>query len=189
MIFERERLQVGVEIGPQFEQSLQADLHEEVVGEEIDDAPDNLEPNEREAEEENVAAPIGVLGAEGGIRRQDMVDDEFEGPGLEQIDPDPDQRKKQARDRPPEKRPVITEHAAIDHGEIKIAESGIAIELAARLQGGPEAKSEIQNLKSEFSRCITYLKSGSAGSSTAAIGASSRSWRWKAPSFRSRARS
>ncbi len=86
---------------------------------------------------------FGVGRPKGGFR-QDLVDEDLYRPGLEQIDPDPDEGEEEARDRPPEKRPVITEHAAIDHGEIKIAESGFAIELAARHQGGPRLNLKVE---------------------------------------------
>ena len=55
VILERERLQIGVKIGPQFEQRLEADLHEEIIGEQIDQSPKQLEPDEGEAEQGNVA--------------------------------------------------------------------------------------------------------------------------------------
>ncbi len=42
VIFERERLQVGVEIGAQLKQRLQTDFHEQVICNPIDDSPEKL---------------------------------------------------------------------------------------------------------------------------------------------------
>ena len=42
VIFQRERLQVGVKVGAQLEQRLQADLHEEVIAGQVDQSPEEL---------------------------------------------------------------------------------------------------------------------------------------------------
>ena len=43
VIFERERLEIRVKIGAQFEQRLQSDLHEKVIRDSIDDPPEQVE--------------------------------------------------------------------------------------------------------------------------------------------------
>ena len=42
VIFERERLEIGVKLGPQFQQRLQSNLNEKVIRDEIEDPPQQL---------------------------------------------------------------------------------------------------------------------------------------------------
>ena len=135
VIFERERLQIGVEIGAQLEQRLQADLHEDVIASARLISPQTIwRTDERKAEEGNVAMPIRVRRAEGGVVRQNLVDDKLERPGLEQVHPDPDEREHQPEDRRRQKGPIIAEHAPVDHRKcgIRIAECGVRASYALR---------------------------------------------------------
>ncbi len=53
VIFQRERLQIGVKIGAQFEQRLQADFHENVIGGRGWSVPRELNADQRQAEQGN----------------------------------------------------------------------------------------------------------------------------------------
>ena len=82
MVFERERLQICVEIGAQFEERLQADFYEQVIRDPINDSPRELDYDEGETEQGNQCAPIAACSGRGS---QKIVHDDFERPWLEQI--------------------------------------------------------------------------------------------------------
>src|SRR5207302_817714 len=92
MIFERERLQVGIKFGAKFEQRLQTDFHEKIIRDPIDEAPCELKRNQSEAEQGNKFWRRAKNGARTFL--QNIIHDDFEWPGLEQIQPDSDKREK-----------------------------------------------------------------------------------------------
>ncbi len=83
MIFQRERLQIGVKIGAQFQQRLQTDFHEDVIAGEVGQAPEELNADQRQAEQGNEVGRRSELRV--GIPRQDVIDDDFERPGFEEV--------------------------------------------------------------------------------------------------------
>ena len=71
-----------VQIGSKLQQRLEADLYEQIVRDPVDDSPDKLKHDQRETEQGNPGAPIAPHS-----RRwsQEIVNDDFEWPWLEQI--------------------------------------------------------------------------------------------------------
>src|SRR5205823_3959760 len=53
VVVQRKRLQVGVEIRAQFQQRLEPDFYEQVIAPEIEQAPEKLDHDQGEAEQEN----------------------------------------------------------------------------------------------------------------------------------------
>ena len=112
MIFERERLQVGVKIRAQFQERLQTGLHENVIAGEIGQSPQNLNADQRQTEQGNEVRRRTEPGVR--ISRQDIVNDVLERPGLEQIQRDSAERKEEAEESLREERPIVLEHAAVN---------------------------------------------------------------------------
>jgi hypothetical protein len=79
-----------------------------------------LDHNQRQTEQGNPGTPIASRS-----RRwsQEIIHDDFERPGLEQIQPDADERQKQASYRFSPKRLVIAKDAPVDGHAIWIASS------------------------------------------------------------------
>jgi hypothetical protein len=87
------------------------------------------------------------------VDRNDLIDNDLERPWLEQVQTDPAKREQQSKNRLRPERPVITKNAPIDrHGGISDCGLQVFELLARRLGSDAEAKSEIQNLKSEILR-------------------------------------
>ena len=166
VIFERERLQIGVEIGAQLEQRLQPDLHEQIIRDPIDDSPKKLDHDQRETKNQNEAGNrlnVGCLMERARVR-QNLVDNDLERPRLEQVQTDPAMSESKNPDRGlrPEW-PVVTKDAAVDrHGNLRLQIADFRLNYRSEIIA--EAKSEIRNPKSEIPECIIFLKSGLAGS-------------------------
>ena len=142
MIFQRERLEVGVEIGAQLQKRLQADFHKEVIAREIGQAPEKLNADKRQAEEGNQVRRISETRIR--ISRQNIIHDDFKRPRLQQTQRDSAKRKNQAKERLAQKRSVILEGARVDrHWKFKIADAPFSIELTGC------AVVEIPRLRSE----------------------------------------
>ena len=60
VIFERERLEIGVKIGAQFKERLQPNFHEEVICDPIYNSPEELNRDKCKAEQGDPGAPIRV---------------------------------------------------------------------------------------------------------------------------------
>ena len=115
MILERERLQIRVEISAQLQQRLQTDFHENVIAGEVGQAPEKLNSDERQAEQGDEIGRRSKLGV--GIPRQDVIDDDLERPGFEQVQRNAAERQDQADHRWAQERPIVLKHAAIDRHE------------------------------------------------------------------------
>jgi hypothetical protein len=116
-------LKIRVEIRPQLKQGLQPDFHEQVIRDPIDGSPEELDSDQRQAQQGNPHTPIARYGGPG---TQEIVDDYFKWPGLEQIQTNTDNRQKQSEDRLPKEWAVITEDAPVDrHGEFQISDYGL----------------------------------------------------------------
>jgi hypothetical protein len=76
----RERLQIGIEIGTQFEECLQTDLHKKIVRDPICHSPKKLDQDESKTEQRDPGAPIGLRGRTG---TKEVVDDHLKRPWLE----------------------------------------------------------------------------------------------------------
>src|SRR4029453_5042482 len=111
VISERERLEIRVEIRPQLKQGLQPDFHEQVIRDPIDGSPEELDRDQRQTQQGNPHTPIA---RNCGAGTQEIVDDYFKWPGLEQIQTNTDNRQKQSEDRLPKEWAVITEDAPVD---------------------------------------------------------------------------
>src|SRR5205085_2645455 len=94
---------------------LEADLHEEIIAGEIEQSPEQLDRDERKAEQGN---QIGrVTETRIGIPRKDVVDDDLERPRLHETQCDRGERKNQTERGLRRKRPVISEDAAVNRHE------------------------------------------------------------------------
>ena len=82
VVFQRERLQICVKLGAQFEQRLQPDFHEEIVRDPIDDSPRKLDYDESETKDGNPRAPVAAHGPRGS---QKIVHDDLERPRFQQV--------------------------------------------------------------------------------------------------------
>ena len=111
MEFEREGLQIRIEIGAQFEQCLQADFHKEIVRDPIHHSPEKLDHDQGKTEQRDPGAPIT---ARCRARTKEIVHDQLKRPRLEQIQANADKRDEQSEDRLTQKRSVVTENAPVD---------------------------------------------------------------------------
>ena len=124
VIFERERLQIGVKIGAQLEQRLQTDFHEDVICDPIDDSPKELNDDQRETEnrDEPFHGKMRTHRKTHGMQktrvsskvRNNVIDNDLEGPRLKQIQCDSEEGKQQSNYRLRPERSVITKDAPID---------------------------------------------------------------------------
>ena len=121
--FQRQRLERAVEIGPEFQERLQADMNEKVVRNEVDQAAEETDQNHGDAEPEDhggrlsLAEPIlQKLARVGRSRRfvEHAINDEFEGPGLEEIEADVGQSECHATCCCPKEGPEITNRPRVD---------------------------------------------------------------------------
>src|SRR5207249_7172253 len=116
VIFERERLEIGVKIGAQFKERLQPNFHEEVICGPIYNSPKELNRDKCKAEQGNPGAPIRVNRWAGS---QKIVNDDLERPRLEQVQADSEKREKEPENRLSQEWSVVAENASIDpHVEI-----------------------------------------------------------------------
>src|SRR5215831_8861542 len=111
MEFEREPLQMRVQIGSQFQQRFEADLHEQIIRDPVDDSPCNLNYDKRKTEQGDPSAPITSRSR---CWSQEIVHDDFERPWLEQIQPNAEERQKQTNYRFSPERLVIAKDAPVD---------------------------------------------------------------------------
>src|SRR6266446_10986880 len=114
VIFERERLQIRVQIGAQLKQRLQPDFHEEIICNPIDNSPKNLDTDQRQTQQENPRAPVGPYRWP---CAQTIVNDDLKRPRLEQVQTYAQKRQAQSENGLPQKWPVVAENAPVDrHG-------------------------------------------------------------------------
>src|SRR5437870_10921458 len=90
VVFERERLQIRVQIGAQLKQSLQSDFYEQIICNPIDDSPKKLDTNQRQAQQQNPHSPVGTYRWS---CPQKIVNDNLEWPRLEQVQAYADKRQ------------------------------------------------------------------------------------------------
>jgi hypothetical protein len=109
--FQRERLQIRIEIGAQFEQCLQADFYKEIVCDPIHHPPKKLDHDEAKTEQRDPEAPIT---AHCRPRTKEIVHDQLKRPRFEQIQANANKRDEQPEDRLTQKRSVVTENAPVD---------------------------------------------------------------------------
>ena len=134
MILEREGLEVGVKFGAQFQQRLQPDPDENVITGEIGQTPKKLKDYERETEPWDQIGRVAEMRVR--ISRQNIVDDDLERPGLEQIESDAAKREKKTDQRLPEKWAVVTKRAAINrHWNLRLADARFQIEVTRDSNG------------------------------------------------------
>ena len=93
VIAERERLEVGVDFGAQVEERLESDFHEKEIREQTDGAADELQRDERGAEQRQGGGPIESVdqcsqAARRDFRRNQIIDDDLERPRFEQVQSD-----------------------------------------------------------------------------------------------------
>src|SRR5882724_1648496 len=94
---------------------------------------------------------------------QNLIHNDLERPRLEQIQTDPDKRQQKPKRSLRPERPVVSKNATIDrHGKLRLQIADFRLNYRSEIIA--EAKSEIRNPKSEIPACITFLKSGLAGS-------------------------
>src|SRR5947208_10044397 len=114
VVFKRERLQVRVQIGAELKQSLQSDFHEQIICNPIDNSPEKLNTDQRQAQQQNPEAPVGTYRWS---CTQKIVNDNLERPRLEQVQAYADKRQAQSEDRLCQERPVVAENAPVDRHE------------------------------------------------------------------------
>ncbi len=134
-------MEIGVEIGAETEERAEADFHEKKICRHVGQTPKHLDDDKREAEESESLGAVEFReerahAAGCGQRRDELIDDDLEGPGFEQIQADPAQAEREAEHGLAEEGPVIAEHAAVDrHWEFRIANSGFRLELSGSQRG------------------------------------------------------
>src|SRR5436190_139665 len=111
MEFEREGLQIRIEIGAQFEQCLEADFYKEIVRDPVHHSPKKLDQDESETEQRDPGMPITAHCC---AWAKEIVHDQLKRPRFEQIQANADKRDEQSEDRLTQKRSVVTENAPVD---------------------------------------------------------------------------
>src|SRR5439155_26068375 len=111
VIFERERLQIRVQIRAQLKQRLQPDFHEQIICDPVDNSPKKLDTDQRRTEEKNRHVPVGPYRCP---CAQKIVNDDLEWPWLEEVQADADKSQGQPEDCLPQEWPVVAENAPID---------------------------------------------------------------------------
>src|SRR5438132_14105858 len=96
MKFERERLQIRIEIGAQFEQCLQPNFHKEIVCDPIHHSPEKLDHDEGKTEQGDPEAPIT---AHCRARTKEIIYDQLERPWLKQVQGNANERHEQTENR------------------------------------------------------------------------------------------
>src|SRR6266568_890844 len=104
----------SVKIGPKLEQRLQTDFYKQVVGDPVNDAPEKLNHDEREAEQGNPQAPVT---ARDRIRPQEIVDNNLERPRLEKIQTDTAKREHETKNCLFPKGTIVSKGAPVDRHE------------------------------------------------------------------------
>ncbi len=125
MELQRERLEVRVELRAELHEGLQADSDKDEGGGEINEAPGDADGHEGEAEIEGDGRGGGsgkpmrdefprVLSRGGRLDGEDAVDEELEGPGLQDVEENADKRQCDTSTRGQEKGPEIAKRAKVD---------------------------------------------------------------------------
>ncbi len=115
---ERQELEVGIELGAQLQERLEADFDGDVIAEKAEPAREQVDRHHRDRREESRlrGAEMQALPVDdpAGPDLDDVVDDPLDRPVLEQIEINPDDQQNQAQADGAEVGPVIADDAPVE---------------------------------------------------------------------------